>query len=254
MPLSAVSILEVLDRSAEFDWPDFWGIVLTEYHALRLLAVRSRTGDDWGLIFDSVRGSVIDDGVALTASVWSRVYGSRVEIGLHHLSNLRPIELVLPEDRDRDSLHLEGIEIEGPAGKLLCKGAMIADLDLRPDRVCNLDRSSESPLDKLCIRAYLATFPGSLWPSVESSAALLGIEDAEIVAVSDAFEHVLGPQIPADRGDLHPLALLPGASPTYRSLAEALAARDPARFNPGSSNLDWRRWAVYVDDKAPTIA
>ena len=102
------------------------------------------------------------------------------------------------------------------------------------------------------IRACLAVFPGSLWPSIESSARLLGIEDGEIIVVSDAFQHGLGPQIPRDRGDLAPLAALPGASFTYRSLAEAIAARDPARFNPGISNLDWREWAVYLDDKAPT--
>ena len=61
MALGVPEILDALDRSAALDWPDFWGITMTEYHALRLIAVRSKTGDEWGIVFDSIRGSVIDE-------------------------------------------------------------------------------------------------------------------------------------------------------------------------------------------------
>src|SRR3954470_1857678 len=138
MALGVPEILDVLDRSAALDWPDFWGITMTEYHALWLIAVRSRTGDDWGIVFDSIRGSILDEALALGAGVWSKVYGSRVEVGLHNVPTRWQLPLVVPEDRDQRSLHLEGLDIEGPAGRLRCADEMIARLDLRPGRVCNL--------------------------------------------------------------------------------------------------------------------
>lgn len=245
MTLTAETILAALDSSAASIWPDFWGITMTEYHALRLIAVRSRSGDDWGLVFDCIRGSSIDDTLVLGAGVWRLVYGSRVkddELPIHYLP------LVLPEDRDFMSVRLEGLEIDGPAGKLRTDEATLRQLDLRPGFVCNNDGSSEHPIDVQAIRAYLAEYPGSLWPPAAESAALLNIDDGEILVVSDAFAHVLGPSIPMDRDDLAPLAVLPSASPTYRSLAEAIATRDASRFVPGESNLDWRRWAVQPDD------
>ncbi len=251
MALGVKSILATLDASAASQWPDFWGITMTEYHALRLIAVRSRTGDDWGIVFDIIRGSAIDDSLVLGAGVWRQVYGSQVtddELPIHYLP------LILPEGREYKSVHLEGLEVDGPAGKLRCDTTTLQRLDLRPGLVCNNDGSSERPIDVLAIRAYLAEHPGSLWPPVEESATLLRIEDGEILVVSEAFAHVLGPNIPMDRDDLEALAVLPSASPTYRSLAEVLVARDPSRFVPGASNLDWRRWAVHQDDNVDLSA
>ncbi len=218
MTLTAETILDVLDRSAAYDWPDFWGITMTEYHALRLIAVRSKSGDDWGLVFDSIRGSVIDEDLALGAGTWTSICGSRVPVERHLVMRDRHVPLRVPEDRETASLNLGSIVIDGPAGPLQCDDETSKRLDLRPGRVCNLDRSSENPLDVLLIRAYLAAFPGSLWPPIEESAATLDIEDGEIIVVSDAFQHVLGPNPPVDRDDLKAIAGLPSGSRTYRSL------------------------------------
>lgn len=247
MALTEAAILDVLDRSAAHDWPDLWGVTMTEYHALRLVAVRARDGDSWGVAFDALRGSLVDEDVALGAGTWTSIYGSHVPIERHLVTPRRAVPLHVPEDRDQQGSDLAGVEIVGPAGVLRCDSGTAERLDLRPGRVCNLDRSSESPLDVLLIRAYLAAFPGSLWPPIEESVAHLGIDGADVVVSCDAFHHVLGPSSPVDREDLRPLSVAPSASPTYRSLAAALASRDSSRFVPGTSNLDWRCWAVYVD-------
>jgi hypothetical protein len=250
MVLTPNLILDMLDSSASHDWPDVWGIAMTEYHAMRLIAVRSKVGDEWGIIFDSIRGSLIDDSHALGAGIWAKVYGSRVPVEQHLTTPVRHLPLTVPENRNLMSLRFDGIKIDGPAGTLRCENELIERFDLRPGRVCNLDCAAESPLDVILIRAYLAAFPGSLWPLVDESVALLGIDNGEVIVFSDAFHHVLGPRIPDGREDLLPMAMLPSASTTYRSLAAALSHRDATLFVPGVSNLDWRNWAVYTDENA----
>lgn len=41
---------------------------------------------------------------------------------------------------------------------------------------------------------------------------------------------------------------LPSASPTYRSLAQALLFRDPRLWQPGEPNTDWRLHAREPND------
>jgi hypothetical protein len=64
----------------------------------------------------------------------------------------------------------------------------------------------------------------------------LRIPDATVVVATDAFEHVSGPVSGVSPKDRR----LPSATHTYRSLAEAIVHRDPDRFRPGKSNVDWR--------------
>ena len=251
MTLTAESILDVLDRSAAADWQDFCGTAALEYHALRLIAVRSRAGDDWGVVLEAIRGSLINNTLSVAAGYWTKVYGSRVTIGLHLVIETRNLPLDLPERRNRKSVRLDGLEIGGPAGTLVGDDGMIERFHLRPGRVCNFEGYAESPLDTLAIRAYMAAFPGSLWRPAEIPAAFTGVEDGEILLVSDAFHHVLGPEILDDtREDLRALTVSPSASESYRSLAVAIASRDGSRFAPGASNLDWRKWAIYEDSDA----
>jgi hypothetical protein len=123
---------------------------------------------------------------------------------------------------------------------------MVQALDLRPGKVCNFDRTSDNPADLLLLRAYLATFPGSLFGSLADSAATMMGSTADVLLVADAFEHVLclpgSGEEPDDR-----YAMRPSESPVFRSLAEAIAQQDPSLFQPGTSNLDWRTWATFDD-------
>ncbi|MBX3232591.1 MAG: hypothetical protein KIT84_16570 [Labilithrix sp.] len=43
----------------------------------------------------------------------------------------------------------------------------------------------------------------------------------------------------------------PSESSVFRTLARAIAAGDPALFQRGTSNLDWRLWATFDDINAP---
>ena len=141
---------------------------------------------------------------------------------------------------------LEGVRVEGPAGVLTFDRSLVDRHDLRPGRVCNVDRASESPADVLLLRAYLAAHPGSLFGSIADAASALGGGEGDVLLSSDAFEHVISP--PEDDERLAAYAKRPSESEVYRSLADAIASRDAARFRPGASNLDWRIWARYEDD------
>lgn len=111
----------------------------------------------------------------------------------------------------------------------------------------NFDGLTESPADVLLVRAYLAAHPGSLSPALSDTVAALSGKLEDIFLVTDAFEHVLGPAGEGEPPPLDRFAVLPSESPTYRSLARALAADDPSLFVPGPSNLDHRLWATTPD-------
>ncbi len=76
------------------------------------------------------------------------------------------------------------------------------------------------------LRKDLARHPEAYWPPPPAVLARLHLrEDAEVLVDATAFAHA---------------SRTPSRSPAYRSLADALAHRDPARFTPGKSNVSPR--------------
>jgi hypothetical protein len=251
MPLTAASILEHLDKASTWGWPDFTGDATTEYHALRLVAAREESGDGWAVAFETIRGSFLADvdEEPFAACIWTKLYGSKLSKDDRN-GPQRKLRLSVPQHEER-ALHIHGITAQGPGGDLHCKDAMIAALDLRPGLVGNVDRSTECPADVLVLRAYLATHPGALWYPPEDVVGWLGLESPSVVVVSDAFAHVLGKRpAPYAWEPLDAIAVPPSTSDAYKSLAEALAARDGSKFRPGTSNLDWRNWVRFEDENA----
>jgi hypothetical protein len=161
-----------------------------------------------------------------------------------------PLPLTVPEARDRASSSIEGIEVLGPAGALRCSDRMHQELDLRAGLITTRLGPPQDSSFIVLVRAYLASFPGGLWPDVASTQAHVGLDDHEVFLVATAFEHVVEKKPKPATPELVPFARDPSQSATYRSLARALAARDETLFEPGSSNLDWRLWARFPDTAA----
>ncbi len=251
MALADADIVRRLDEVSMHGWPDFTGLSRTEYHAMRLTAVRSATSDAWAIVFESVLGSFLADPAAepFAAAMWTTGYGPHFDVGARH-GELRGLGLY-PGPRAERSLRIEGVVIDGPAGRLTARDAMLESLDLRPGMLTNGERSAEVPIDVLLIRAYLATFPDALWYPLPELVALLDVPEADVIVSTTAFAHVLGRQPePYDHPPLDAIAIAPSESETYRSLASAITHRDPARFRPGESNTDWRRWVRFRDTNA----
>jgi hypothetical protein len=212
-------VLAVLDRQSELAWPRFNEISEDEYFAMRLVVMCERGTGDWGLVFEQVCGLFIgDDGEPASLNVKGTIFGPSVPSYAHSVTPRRHCALSYDEGTST---------LLGPAGELIFDESLVAQLDLRPRLVCNLDHIGH-PHHKL-IRAYLARFPGSLFgPLDQTVRALSGTED-DVLFITDAFAH-----IEEDK---------PSASATYRSLAEAIVSRDATKFLPGTPNLDWRLWA-----------
>jgi hypothetical protein len=113
---------------------------------------------------------------------------------------------------------------------------VIAALDLRPGRSITGEISDWPSV--LAIRAAVADAPESLFPPAAKVVSKLGIPRAEVLLDVRALEHVGGPAYGQGK-----LARAPSASPSWRSIAEVIATRDPRRFNPGTPNTDWRMHA-----------
>lgn len=245
MSPSAAAILDVLDEQWALDWPDFRNISSTEYHAMRLVVLRDAA--DWGLVFDQVVGTWIDESAVMSAGVRSKIYGPSVPPHDINVPAKRSIGLHTSA-HERDDLALDGVVVMGPAGELRFEPHLVEALDLRPGAIANWDRWSESPADVVLLRAYLARFPGSLFGSLAESAAMLGGTERDVLLVSDAFEHVVSRLDAEDEPDRR-YARRPSESAVFRSLAEAIAANDASHFRPGTPNLDWRTWATFQDER-----
>ncbi len=235
----ADAILAKLDEiAAHGNWPSFDGpLGVFEYHAMRMVAVRERGGDeDWGVAFECVFGDFLDPAgdnpraanVSTFLIVPSDPYGVRRSRGL--------------------PLSVDGDLVTGPAGVTRCDADAARRLDLRPGMLCGgCDGAAEDWSAILAIRAYLAEHPGALWS--HDVAALFG-SPCDVVVASEAFAHVIGDRYPDTDAppEIRQIAIAPSASTTFRTLAEALATGDASRFVPGESNLDWRRWATIPDE------
>jgi hypothetical protein len=263
MALTDKDILTRLDEVWLGGTGDFTGTTRTEYHALRLVAGRAVEGDDWFVAIERILGSFIDDveEEPFAAAVWTTACGPRTDDRLSKgklelLREPRNLRLHAPADRKVDSLSIEGILLTGPGGPLECHDSMIEEHDLRAGLLTNLDQKAENPIDVVLIRAYMSAFPGGLFYPVGHLGTLLGLtaQESYMTVGSATFEHVIGrlhdDEEPFDWPPLDKVAIQPSESEAYRSLASALANRDPSLFRPGTPNLDWRHWARFEDLKA----
>ena len=80
-------------------------------------------------------------------------------------------------------------------------------------------------------------------PAVEA----YNLDFEPVLFVADAYQH---PCYAAADEDEHPWQIGVAESPVMRSLIDAVIARDPTRFAPGDSNLDWRLHAVCESEFA----
>lgn len=249
MPIDAEAVLAHLDVAAGHDWPTFRGISAFEPHAMRLVVLRERGTDDWGLIFETICGEILAPELPIGIGVATKIYGPSVPLHAVNVPVRRAVAITTT-DHDPRSLSVDGVVVTGPRGPLRIDNDLLARLDVRPGRVANLDGLTESPAEVLLVRAYLAAYPGSLFPPLPDTVAALGGRVEDVFLVTDAFEHVLGPDAEGEPPPLDRFAILPSQSPSYRSLARALAADDPTLFVPGDSNLDHRLWATEPDANA----
>lgn len=249
MPIDADAVLAHLDAAAQSDWPQFRGISCFEPHAMRLVVLRERDTSDWGLVFETICGEILDPDLPIGIGVATKIYGPSVPPHAVNVPVRRSVPLTVT-DHDLRSVAIEGVTVTGPRGPLRVDAAFLATHDLRPGRVANFDGLTESPADVLLTRAYLAAFPGSLFPPLADTVAALSGRVDDVFLVTDAFEHVLGPDAAGEPPPLDRFAILPSESATYRSLARALAADDPTLFVAGPSNLDHRLWATEPDANA----
>jgi hypothetical protein len=232
--LTEASILERLDAGASDveGWPLFFGQEPDRaYHALRMLALRSRGSDDWAVLFECLEGSSPEK-----FCVRRYLYGTT---GQGLLSMLERPDLFEQDSRgERASGDLDGLVVVGPCGEIELTSELVARLE--PAR--STAARAKDLRFTVRVRAYLEAFPDAFWPAVADSAALCRIEHGDVIVCTTAFEHVIGTASAAfdPEGIDAAWRTLPSESPAYRSLARALVQRDPAAFAPGPSNLDWR--------------
>jgi hypothetical protein len=216
--LDAATILKVLDAAAAADgnertpWPTLNpGTAPFEFHAMRLIAVRAVDGDDWGILLEVAQGDLMDDDARWPACVQQYTYGSQVATGGRYLTDSRPLKVTAAVN-----------------------AALAKELDLRPGM--SLTGDVDGWDEVLAIRATLAQDKARIFPDPQTLISVLNVPNAQVLVVSDAFEHVGGTGVGADRA--------PSTSVAYRTLAEAIATRDPKRFDPGTSRTDWRLHAT----------
>src|SRR5262245_22631490 len=105
MAMTSSDVLDVLDAAYSLDWPDFRGVSALEHHAMRLVVLCEKGTDDWGLVFDLVVGSWVDDDDEMSAGVRSKIYGPSVASHQINVPAKRPLGLTLgPHERTDLSL------------------------------------------------------------------------------------------------------------------------------------------------------
>ena len=230
-------ILDVLDAAAAsssdspMPWPGFEaGFDPAALHAMRLVAARSRRGDDWGLLIEVVQGDILDDGdVRWPAVIQQYTYGSRVRSGGEYQVDARPLHVRVEHGESPKTWN--GMRVIAPDKKVL----ELTDALVRRQRLCPAKRVEF--IDLVAIRAVVALRRASLWDDPRNALRKLRLpKDAEVIVDCDRFHHVPGAQ---DRNSKRKGAL-PSESETYRSLAQALVARDKKWFDAGVPNNDYQ--------------
>ena len=204
-------------------WPRFCHRLypqIAEYHGLRLVGARARSGDGWLVILERITG-----------------YGPRTGI-LHYRYGGAGASGLVEDARRPLDLELTGEAVKGPDGTVSLDGVdtgPLAMLTEPPDYWGRLEaRSGVAP-----VRAYFEAHPRSGLTDTSFVPA-----DHEVLVDTIAFEHADGPEPPPEH-PMRPWHVLPSASIAYRTLAEAIARRDGTVFDPGTPNTDWRRHATF---------
>lgn len=253
--LSTERILATLDAACRAEaggWPWFnMGVDgRCEYFGLRLIAVRSKSTNGWGIVLERLMGC---DPYSMQIARYAYGPGTINDSDFDHVHSLEEALEIVPSDHDDEDGDEDGNDDEGrpvfsgmiargPAGDLLLDESLFARHDLRPGLVTE---AGGWMARTLAIRAYIETYPEAFWPPVEEALSAAGVADGEILLVSTSFEHASGHR---NDGPVERWHVWPSESATYRSLAEALVARDASRFVPGPSNLDWRLHATETED------
>jgi hypothetical protein len=253
--LTSKTILAVLDAAAKRPEPESWpkfatGIeddpAIHEYHALRLIGVRSRKGEDWGVVLERISGSFSPHE---PTRINRYLYGTNVrdanDPAAPGTMTEHELEFVLdrvPDHQNGETLdtNLDGVVVKGPAGKEKLSSKLIDKLDLRPGLGCELEGD---PGFNLRLRAYLALHPAAYWEDVRKVIKALGIADAEVIVDTHAFRHVVGATYKRGK-KTDSWAGLPSKCRTFQSLADALVSRKKADFDPGAANVDVRLHAT----------
>ena len=238
--LAETSVLSIFDLSAEGEmdapdpqWPMFHSdrTPATIYHAMRLIAVRERSGNDWGVLIERIGGSAPDNAV-----VEPYVYGSNVVPGLAREA-CRPIEITM--DRPADEEGFDGVTVEGAAGKLVLSNKMMTHLGLRQRGLGSLPPDQQAFV--MTLRAYHGHHPNALFTEPAQVAALTKVDGPhDVVLVSESHAHVLGTAFEVVTRRDKFWQVRPSDTRVFRSLARAIVERDGSLFRPGKSNLDWR--------------
>ncbi|MBK7195510.1 MAG: hypothetical protein IPH80_23750 [Myxococcales bacterium] len=236
--VSIDAILAELGAASEQSWPVFHANVdgRLEYFGQRVIAVRAPQGDGWAIVFERMQGSDPD-----MFQIARYAYGPYTTNGLD-FDQFHGLDFELAGEDDAPVFR--GSIATGPAGALRIDESIFARHDLRPGR--NTEHGSWSAR-AIAIRAYLAEHPGCYWPPADEALGASGLPDGEVLFVADAYQH---PCYAAADEDEHPWQIGVAESPVMRSLIDAVIARDPARFEPGDSNLDWRLHAVCASEFA----
>ncbi len=236
--LTEASIVAVLDMAAEgeigavgAEWPMFHakGSDADIYHAMRMVAVRSRSDNRWGVVIERVAGATPE-----TGAVEAYCYGSHVEAGRAADASM-PLGLtVTPAEADAAL----PCRVEGPKGAFDLTEDDVGRLGLKQKGIASLPHASQAFV--LSVRAVLAEHPRAFRRPAEAIAALVGIDDGHVILDTDDYAHVVGTTAEVVTRRDRFWATRPGDTRVFRSLARAIAERDPGLFRPGKPNLDWR--------------
>lgn len=242
--LESSLVLWMLDRACgdSESWPYFYGLNHERaYHALRLVAARRKNSDEWFVLFECLEGSLLDGGRARSLYIRRYIVKADGSAGL-----LRGVGFPNLEIESEGPL---GVVFSGPLGSVTLDAAKAESY--LPQQATAQD--VEDMKETLGVRAYLAEC-GLPFPSLPDLFEAIGKGDEfaeyDVLVDSTAFEHVVGTAgIEYDPVGIDAKwRLLPSQSAVYRSLAEAIADRDAGKFQPGTSNLDWR---LHVDAPNP---
>jgi hypothetical protein len=239
--LTESSVLSVLDLAAEREletdatpWPLYHvrgDADVSLCHALRVVAVRARRGNGWGIVMERLTGTSAESGRIETYR-----YGSAVRPGLS-ATHSRPLSLRVAERR-REGDEDGSVVLEGPAGRLVWRDRGSRGSGARRRRGGSTGQDANDWVR--CLRGYLDHHPDAFWIAAREAAAVLELEEPfDVIVDTDRFTHVLGTDasdVPAC--DKFWLAR-PSDTRVYRSLARAIVERDGGQFRPGKSNIEW---------------
>lgn len=233
------SILAGLDKAwTTSGWPSLAATdAMFAVHTTRMLAYV--LDDNWAVLFEQIRGDHFtgDEADAYGAKLHYFACGSEFATPHTYLGGIElPFTQCTIPDKGKPG-SLEGCSLRTTTRTLIGSDQLSAELDLRPDKM------SERFI--LMLRAWLARYPGTLYPSLETIRDFVGATEPyyENIVVSDAYEHVVSMKPKLTNPELRRFQKKPSTSPVFQSLANALAKKDASLFEPGESNLDWRRWA-----------